>query len=210
MLPQHGGGCAVAVPPGSVPARQRCPGLSHRVETKPTMPPRARARPHGRRPCRPACCGMQCPTRMHAHRPPGHHRHRGRRRIVRTHARGGSRDQGPPIASASGGVAAARRVRPARQRHGGLDACVRVAPPCGRVAGPLGFSRPPSSSISSALLPVRGGPVTAAAAAGPDGSMQPMQCDCVRACVRARRPDGRTVHRSPGRIYTYSHDMSHR
>jgi hypothetical protein len=45
MLPQPGGECAVAVPPGSVPARQRWPGLlsHHRGRTRSRRSPRARA-----------------------------------------------------------------------------------------------------------------------------------------------------------------------
>lgn len=193
MLPQHGGGCAVAVPPGSVPARQRWPGLSHQrvraLEAHSDVRP-CPSQPPTRPPAVPSRL-LQCPALPP---PPGRDDMRTARQattgaaIVRTYVvRGVSRGQGPlPLAPA-------RLVRRAMRRHGVIDAYARVAPPCGRGGGergPLGGYRPPSSPPHCAR---RSGPGSASGdltlPPWPTDQCNAMQCNCVRACLLAVRTD---------------------
>lgn len=190
-------------------------------------PPRSRGRTRSRRPPPRACpshtaagragpvaagCTALPPPGRNAtdaHRPPGHRRGRGR-----TYA---------AADGAGGAFTAARLVRPARQRHGPIDAYVRVAPPCVRAAaaseraryvglyGPLVLrtargasgTDPGDRTLASALAAGSSQPTV------PDGSME---CDCARARRPVRSPAGRKPARRTGRGYgtdtVHTHDMS--
>lgn len=132
------------------------------------------------------CTALPPPGRnaTDAHRPPGHRRGRGR-----TYA---------AADGAGGAFTAARLVRPARQRHGPIDAYVRVAPPCVRAAAAsevrwaLWPPRPPHCARPSGTGPGDRTLASALAAGSsqpsvPDGSME---CDCARARRPVRSPDG--------------------
>lgn len=165
-------------------------------------PPRSRGRTRSRRPPPRACpshtaagragpvaagCSALPPPGRNAtdaHRPPGHRRGRGR-----TYA---------AADGAGGAFTAARLVRPARQRHGPIDAYVRVAPPCVRAAAAsevrwaLWPPRPPHCARRSGTGPGDRTLASALAAGSsqptvPDGSME---CDCARARRPVRSPDG--------------------
>lgn len=149
------------------PALARPPVASSRPTAQPRPDPEAGAggpparvpQPHGRRPCRAGCCrrcsALPPPGRnaTDAHRPPGHRRGRGR-----TYA---AADGAGEASASSGKFAAARLVRPARQRHGPIDAYVRVAPPCVRAAAASERARYVGLYGPLVLRTARGGPVPA-------------------------------------------------
>lgn len=202
MLPQPGGECAVAVPPGSVPARQRWPHpascriiQAHRAaEAGPggrsRRPPRARA-PATRPPAVPGRllqAALLC------------HRRDGTPRMLTAHqaTAGAGAVRTRRLTGPGGAFTAARLVRPARQRHGPIDAYVRVAPPCVRAAAAsevrwaLWPPRPPHCARRSGTGPGDRTLASALAAGSsqpsvPDGSME---CDCARARRPVRSPDG--------------------
>lgn len=171
------------------PALARPPVASSRPDPEPEVPPRA-CPSHtaaGRAgPVAAGCSALPPPGRnaTDAHRPPGHRRGRGR-----TYA---------AADGAGGAFTAARLVRPARQRHGPIDAYVRVAPPCVRAAAAsevrwaLWPPRPPHCARRSGTGPGDRTLASALAAGSsqptvPDGSME---CDCARARRPVRSPDG--------------------
>lgn len=213
MLPQPGGECAVAVPPGSVPARQRWPHPAscriieaHRAaEAGPGAggPPRARA--PATRP--PAVPGRLLQAALLCHRRDGTprmltaHQATAGAGAVRTRLLTGP---GGVYGSAAGTAGQAtswshRRVRACRaavRAGGGGERASEVRwalwpprpPHCARRSG----TGPGDRTLASAVAAGSSQPTV------PDGSME---CDCARARRPVRSPAGRKPARRTGRGY---------
>lgn len=199
-----GGECAVAVPPGSVPARQRWPNPAscriieaHRAAEAgpgPGGPPARVPQPHGRRPGRLLQAALLC------------HRRDGTPRILTAHqatagagvgavrtrrltGRGGGGVYGSEAGTAGQATSwSHRRVRACRaavRAGGGGERASEVRwalwpprpPHCARRSG----TGPGDRTLASALAAGSSQPTV------PDGSME---CDCARARRPVRSPDG--------------------
>lgn len=153
-------GCAVAVPPGSVPARQRCPGLSHH-------PPIASGPAQATRPPAVPSRLLQCPALpCAATAPPGREHVRGRGCSPPTRPPPGPSSYYTYAAAhgarrAPASRAPARLVRPAMQRHGVMGrvrACRAAVRAGGRRASVVRPSSPPHCARRPGPVPA---PVTA-------------------------------------------------